>query len=124
MKLLDTFFWILEEEGASSSWQFRLRLNPDHIIYTGHFPGFPVTPAAIQVNMVHELTEKVSGGPIRLLQLTTSKFLKVIDPLVSPIIACTLTLTQKQGQIHVKAVIQDEKAVFSRLSLIYQSEKA
>jgi 3-hydroxyacyl-[acyl-carrier-protein] dehydratase len=48
-------------------------LDPEHAIYDGHFPGFPLTPGVCQVAMIRDILRK---GLDRSFRLTGAKFVK------------------------------------------------
>ena len=65
-------------EGAAI--QAIIKINPDHAIFRGHFPGQPVVPGVCMMQIVKELLEKSTGKSIRLHNGHDLKFLSVIDP--------------------------------------------
>ncbi|MEO5594071.1 MAG: 3-hydroxyacyl-ACP dehydratase [Chitinophagaceae bacterium] len=57
-----------------------LKINADHEIFRGHFPGQPVVPGVCMMQIVKELLETVTGKSLRLRTGLDLKFLSVIDP--------------------------------------------
>ncbi len=53
---------------------------PDFIGFSGHFPGYPILPAFVQVLSVLVLAEEVKGRPLKVLTLEKAKFQKEIFP--------------------------------------------
>ncbi|MDR2018073.1 MAG: hypothetical protein LBQ00_04255 [Syntrophobacterales bacterium] len=53
---------------------------PDFVGFEGHFPGYPVLPAFIQVMTVLAMTEEVKGHEIDLISLVKAKFRAVVLP--------------------------------------------
>ncbi|MEP7278535.1 MAG: 3-hydroxyacyl-ACP dehydratase, partial [Bacteroidota bacterium] len=43
-----------------------LKINPDHAIFKGHFPGQPVVPGVCMMQIVKELMETGTGRRLRL----------------------------------------------------------
>lgn len=46
----------------------------------GHFPGFPVVPAMVQIDWVMDVTRDLLGGPPVLLRLEGLKFEALLRP--------------------------------------------
>lgn len=80
MKLIDDFFTILEISEHESEYRVATELKSNHIIYTGHFPGYPVTPGVVQLQMVHEILETLLEQDLELTSMRQCKFLKVVNP--------------------------------------------
>ena len=56
--LLDSFFTIVECDSSSNGLAFySITIDQGHDIYKGHFPGFPVTPGVVEIEIVKELME-------------------------------------------------------------------
>jgi 3-hydroxyacyl-[acyl-carrier-protein] dehydratase len=53
---------------------------PDFIGFSGHFPGYPILPAFIQVLMVVSMAEEVKGHSLRFSSLEKAKFQNKIFP--------------------------------------------
>ncbi|MCF0056428.1 3-hydroxyacyl-ACP dehydratase [Dyadobacter sp. CY356] len=61
-----------------------ISLNPDHIIFEGHFPDSPVLPGVVQLQIVKELLEKYLGRTLKMKTMRSAKFLQVINPKETP----------------------------------------
>jgi 3-hydroxyacyl-[acyl-carrier-protein] dehydratase len=68
------------QEGASGTFVRTFSFAPDFIGFAGHFPGFPVLPAFVQVMTVITMAEEVRGRGIELVSLVKAKFRTVIRP--------------------------------------------
>jgi len=86
--LIGNFFTIISTEerpteaatSGSKSFLVRIRINPDHEIFRGHFPGNPVVPGVCQVQMIRETLELITGYQGLLLDADNIKFLSMIVP--------------------------------------------
>ncbi|MBA4417511.1 MAG: hypothetical protein C0392_06340 [Syntrophus sp. (in: bacteria)] len=54
--------------------------SPDFIGFSGHFPGYPILPAFVQILTVFVTAEGVQGRPLALLSIEKAKFRKEILP--------------------------------------------
>ncbi|MEO6316895.1 MAG: 3-hydroxyacyl-ACP dehydratase [Chitinophagaceae bacterium] len=57
-----------------------LKINPEHEIFRGHFPGQPVVPGVCMMQIVKELVETATSRSLRLRTGLDLKFLSIIDP--------------------------------------------
>ncbi len=122
MKLLNDFFEIVEISGEGSTFSATVKVFPDHIIYKGHFPGYPITPGVILIQIVHELIESRLEQTIRLREMLNCKFLKVINPEKENLLTFVIDHHLKDGALHVKAVGKSNSEVFLKLSAVYENE--
>lgn len=120
MKLVGELFTILDHSPHPHGAVFTLELNPAHIAYAGHFPGHPVTPGVVQIQMVQELLESYSGKKTRLLSITQGKFLKILNPLESPQIEISLDFEEAGEQVNVVAVGAIRDQIFFKINATYQ----
>ena len=65
---------------VSTLHHFSLKLNPDHPVYLGHFPGSPVVPGVCQVMMIQELMHLLYIHKLRMEHVDMVKFLNLIVP--------------------------------------------
>ncbi len=109
------FYRLLSQvENEGGKYTVQIRLNPEHEIFEGHFPGNPVTPGACMIQMVKELTEGILGYKLRMKQASNVKFMALINPLTHPVLDLDLDIAVEDGvQIKVKNVarFQDTTAL-------------
>lgn len=120
MKLIHDFFQINETARHSGGATITISLNPDHIVFTGHFPGHPVTPGVVQLQIIHELLEKELDRKLRLISISQGKFLKILNPLETPQIDICLHLNQEAELLQVKASGEKNGQTYFRLQSVYQ----
>jgi 3-hydroxyacyl-[acyl-carrier-protein] dehydratase len=119
MKLLNNLFEIVEISGNGSSFSATIKIFPDHIVYKGHFPGYPVTPGVILLQIVHELLEGQLKRTIRLLEMPSCKFLKVVNPDKETRVLLSMNINLKDNTLHAKALGAIDSEVFLKLSAVY-----
>ena len=124
MKLIGDFCTIVEQLPAADgmAYGFRVRLNPDHIIFKAHFPGFPVTPGVCLIQTVAELAAKAEGVPLVIRQIKNVKFTGVVSPDNDREILFIFTgrNVSDEGLIKVQAVAaaaDNPERVFSKFSM-------
>jgi len=120
MKLLDDLFQIVDFETTESGFSATIKLLPGHIIYAGHFPGHPVTPGVVQLQIVHELMENHLSNGLQLIGIDECKFLKIINPEEQDRIQISVLHNTDNSLIHVKASGKCESVIFFKLKGSYK----
>jgi len=79
MATLQGFYKKISSSGTQVNWTVQVKLNKEHEVYQGHFPGRTVAPGAALTQMViDEVNLSTNGRPLT--ELRQIKFLSVIDP--------------------------------------------
>ncbi|MCU7614773.1 3-hydroxyacyl-ACP dehydratase [Chryseobacterium sp. GMJ5] len=104
MQTILTGFYSLEtyEKADSGSFIAHIKLNEDHDIFKGHFPGNPVTPGVCMMQIVKELTEEFTGKKLFLKSASNVKFMAIINPFETPDLKLQLDITETDDGVKVK----------------------
>ncbi len=119
MSPIDALFTVESETVVDGGFSAVVRLNPDHPVFGAHFPGYPVTPAAIQLQLVNALLNAHTGRPNRMYTLSQAKFLHVLNPLVHPLVEVHVRFTASGDRIQAEARGEREGVVFFRIQAEY-----
>jgi len=103
MASLEGLYRILSQSTQGNESRFVLELDPSHVVYQGHFPGYPVTPGVTLMKIVQELTEHLCGRKLEFLSASRTKFLGVVDPEKSQSIEFSLRLSDNGETVYVSA---------------------
>src|SRR6187431_2771577 len=76
------FFQIESIEKSDQQFRVRIKLNPDHEIYKGHFPGNPVVPGVTMVQIIKEILKEIYKKEFTMNQASQLKFLSIINPIL------------------------------------------
>jgi 3-hydroxyacyl-[acyl-carrier-protein] dehydratase len=68
------------ETSETGEWVTEVRVAPESLWFSGHFPGDPVLPAIAQLGMVFDAVCKESGLPFRVTGFSRVKFKRIIRP--------------------------------------------
>lgn len=120
MKLINDFIKVLETSINEKGFITTIEFNPDHFIYRGHFPGYPVTPGVIQMQIVHELLEKHFCKELKLITMPQCKFLKILNPKETVRIVIHIEMNIIDELLNVKAWGEDGRDIFFKLNSVYQ----
>ena len=125
MELLNNLYSIQEQTDTG----FKIRLNPDCIIYKAHFPGNPITPGVCLIEMVRTLAEQAVGNRLSLNFVKNVKFLSVVSPVQYSELNIDLNITGNPNTeqfsddktLKTQAIIFFGDTVFAKMSLIFKS---
>ena len=121
MQTILTNFYTLEssEKSENGSFVAKIKLNPDHEIFEGHFPGNPVTPGVCMMQIVKDLTENFSNSKLFLKSASNVKFMAIINPFETPDLVLQLDITEKEDEIKVKNTTSFGETIALKLSVNY-----
>jgi 3-hydroxyacyl-[acyl-carrier-protein] dehydratase len=119
LKLLNALFVVVKNSVCEVGFITIIKLNPDHIVYTGHFPGHPVTPAVVQMQIVHELLENHLGRKLKLVSMPQCKFLAILDPIKIPQVTIHIEIKKVEELIEIKALGKNDTWTFFKLNAVY-----
>jgi 3-hydroxyacyl-[acyl-carrier-protein] dehydratase len=92
------------------------RFNPEFIGFSGHFPGYSILPAFIQVLMVQVMAEEVKGRPLKVLTLERAKFQKEVLPEQEIKTKYRERITQGKNKIEATLTVGENQAAFFLLT--------
>ena len=95
--LLDNYFYIEKQEKDEEDFLFLVRLNTEHPIFNGHFPGNPISPGVCNIQMIKECAERIMGCQLRLDNIKQCKFSNLIIPSSELRITISIRLQQIEG---------------------------
>lgn len=78
--LHNDFYKLREQVETDTGWDFKVELNPNHEIYTGHFPDQPIVPGVCNLQIIRECSEIVLKQKVQIVTISSCKYLAVVDP--------------------------------------------
>lgn len=121
MKLIGDLCELTKFEATPSRLDAIVVLDSKHPIFFGHFPGHPVTPGVIQMQLVAELAGHHLEKKISLVELDWCKFTKVLDPEKTPGLFFHIEVQHKKDHILMKATGETSEGTFLKLEGRYQT---
>lgn len=95
----------------------RIAFNKDHMVFEGHFPGNPVVPGVVQVQVLKDVLENVLHKKVFLNHTKSIKFLNVISPLEVGEVQFEIVYEQQTDtNFTVKCVVKTETQVYMKYS--------
>ncbi len=117
---LNGFFEIKSLTAEAEKLTVTILLNADHPIYAAHFPGNPITPGVVEIELVKKVLERHLGCTIRLMSISRCNFLKILNPVETPEVTLNITAIPAVEQLKVTAAAQHNESTFYKLTAVYQ----
>jgi 3-hydroxyacyl-[acyl-carrier-protein] dehydratase len=114
--LIKSLYEVTSLEKSETGFRAEIRLNKDHDVFKGHFPGNPVMPGVCMIQIIHELTEESLSKSLFLTRSSNIKFMAIINPEKDPNILLEIDWTQEEGQVKIKALAKAKEVVALKLS--------
>lgn len=120
--LLVDFYKVQElTKKSDNEYEAHIKLNKDHAIFKGHFPGKPITPGVCMVQILKELTAEITGEKLFMKTSNNIKFMSLINPTLSENLRLELIIsTDDEGLITMKNVSYFQEEVALKMSAKYQ----
>lgn len=122
MQTILTDFYTLEnyQKNDDGNFSANIKLNENHEIFKGHFPGNPVTPGVCMMQIVKELTEEFTGKKLFLKSASNVKFMAIINPYETPNLQLQLTVSETDEEVKVKNTTSFGETIALKLSATYK----
>ena len=98
----------------------KIKLNARHRIYEGHFPGNPVTPGVVQIQMVKEMLLYFFKKELKLISVSRCKFLRILNQDENPVVTFQMEISNSENKIKVSATGEINGNPFFKMNAIYQ----
>lgn len=93
----------------------KVRFDPSHAIFKGHFPGKPVVPGVCLVQAIEEVLGNHLGRDLGLSDAVNIKFLQMIDPQENAEIILEIDFVpEKTGFVKVDASYRENEIIFMK----------
>jgi len=120
--VLKDFYKVLSEEKTSDSkYSITILVNDKHEVFKGHFPGNPIMPGVCMIQIIKELTEKITKQTLMIQTLVNVKFMALINPETNPELRLELDITiTEDNLVKVKNTTYFNETVALKLSNVYK----
>lgn len=118
MKFLNNLYTISSICKEAVSPYVAVRFNPDHEVYKAHFPGNPITPGVLLMQIARIVLEDIVGKGLRLQEVVNIKFNKPVRP--DDTATFTYTKIEKHDNLLRASIkIEAEGDCYAKMSLVY-----
>jgi len=120
--VLKDFYKVLSEEKTNDSkYSITILVNEKHEVFKGHFPGNPIMPGVCMIQIIKELTEKITNETLMIQTLANVKFMALINPENNPELRLELDITMTEDNlVKVKNTTYFNETVALKLSNVYK----
>ena len=118
--LIEGLYTILDFKQEEKTVTASVKLNKDHQVFLGHFPGNPIMPGVCMIQMIKELTEKAIGKELFLAMASNVKFMAIINPEKNDTLQLLLDISENEGLIKVKNTTSFENTLALKLSATFK----
>ncbi len=118
--LLKGFYTINKIETIEGKSIVEIKINKDHEVFKGHFPGNPVTPGVCMMQIIKELTEKIVSEKLFMYSSSNIKFMSIINPEKNPNLVLILDITKTDLGYKVKNISKFDDTVALKLTSNYK----
>lgn len=74
-----------------------IKLNKDHEVFNGHFPGNPVTPGVCMIQTIKEIIETQVKQSLFLQYISNVKFTALINPNINPELILEISIIEENN---------------------------
>lgn len=119
--LNENFFKIITITSDSESIEAKIKIDASHEIFSGHFPENPITPGVVQLQIVKEIFELVTGDKKTLKEVGRCKFLAILDPRKDPEVTIKINyqLVENIYKISTQGLSLDTSQTFFKFTAKY-----
>lgn len=120
--LLKDFYFVESEKKENGRCFTRLKINKGHVVYDGHFPGRPVTPGVILMQMFKEDAERRCGYFLKFQQAENVKFMAVVDPNLDPYLILDYELITEGDKVNLKGFAKTKSGMSMKINSLYSKK--
>ncbi len=120
--LLQGLYKIQDFEYQEPHIKATVKLDKDHRIFEGHFPGHPVLPGVCVIQIIKELTEKALDENLMLSVASNVKFMSVINPEKNDIIEFRIEVSKTEEGVKIKNTVRFEETVALKLNASFKTK--
>lgn len=118
--ILKDFYTVSKTETSDSKHITSLKINKEHEIYNGHFPGRPVTPGVVLMLLFKEEVQRLSGKTLQLVRANNVKFTAVFDPTDNNELILESEIEETGEFINLKGIAKKEEGIVLKINSLYQ----
>ena len=114
MSLKDSLYHIVSCESGKAI----VRLDPSSPVYAAHFPGYPITPGVILIEIATELLSAVAADG--LLELSEAVNVKFVSPVIPGEETLLTYLFAPDGELRWKVNVLCSETLCAKMTLQYR----
>ncbi len=121
MLLKDFYNVVSLENTIGSKYLITIKVNENHDVFKGHFPGNPIMPGVCMMQIIKELSEQITESSLFMQTLTNVKFMALINPFINSKLVLELDInTTEDGLVKIKNTTYFNETIALKLSSVYR----
>lgn len=113
---MTTLYQITLLTANQSTFSAEITFNPAHPVFSGHFPGKPIVPGVILVEITAAVASQLTGKDLAVKEASVIKFLQLIDPLQHPLVTTDGSIFEEDdGRYKVDLSFSAGGIIFAKL---------
>ena len=114
------FYTVTKSEKDNDTTRTSLKVNAGHELYNGHFPGRPVTPGVVLMQLFKEEAERISEANLSLKRASNVKFTAVFDPTDNDELILESKLEKQGAYYELKGIAKSETGIITKINALYE----
>ncbi|TQI70743.1 3-hydroxyacyl-[acyl-carrier-protein] dehydratase [Gramella sp. Hel_I_59] len=114
------FYTVTKSVKDNDTTQTSLKVNAEHELYKGHFPGRPVTPGVVLMQLFKEEAERISDEKLSLKRASNVKFTAVFDPTDNDELILESKLEKQGAYYELKGIAKSETGIITKINALYE----
>jgi 3-hydroxyacyl-[acyl-carrier-protein] dehydratase len=98
-----------------NSFSAEITFNPAHPVFAGHFPGQPIVPGVVLVDISAAVLSLVTGKSLIVSEASVIKFLKVIDPGINLALLIDGSIVEEDKGYKANLTISSGETIFMKI---------
>lgn len=119
---LNNFYTYQLLESNDQSLRFSISIDTNHEVYKGHFPGQPVTPGVILLEMVRNILSQHFNKDLMMVQAKEIKFLAPVIPTETSTLELEISYEEKQSGYGVNCKFTGSEKVFTKIKAEFSAK--
>ncbi|APG59512.1 hydroxymyristoyl-ACP dehydratase [Christiangramia salexigens] len=117
--VLKNFYEVIDTKIEDDKHCTTLKVNAEHEIFNGHFPGRPVTPGVVLMQLFKDEAERISKNQLQFVRGNNIKFTAVFDPTDCNELLLESNLEEAGDFFNLKGIAKNNNGIVLKISSLY-----